>query len=176
MVLVGIVARPQGHRGEVIVNPETDVPEQRFAEGATVWLNRRGTVAPVTVRRSRMHRGRPVLLLSGVESMNDAEELRGAELRVPAAALPALPDGTHYHFDLVGCEVMTVAGDRVGTVRRVEDSAGSVRLVVEAAGEEVLVPLVPAICVAVDTAGRRIVIDPPEGLLELNARPAGGRG
>lgn len=176
MVLVGTIARPHGHRGEVIVNPETDFPERRFAEGATVYVNRRGAVAPVTVRRSRIHQGRPVVLLEGVGSMNDAEALRGLELRVSEDALPALPDGTYYRFELVGCNVVTVAGAPVGRVQAVEGTGGSVRLSVARGDDEVLVPMVPAICVSIDIAARRIVIDPPEGLLDLNAPPsAGGR-
>lgn len=176
MVLVGTIARPHGHRGEVIVNPETDFPEQRFAEGAAVYVNRDGVVAPVIVRRARLHQGRPVLLLEGVASMDDAEALRGVELRVFEDALPVLPAGTYYRFELVGCEVVTVTGAPVGRVRAVEGTGGNLRLSVEHGRDEVLVPMVPAICVSIDVAARRIVIDPPEGLLDLNApAPAGGR-
>lgn len=169
-VLVGRVARPHGIRGEVVVNPETDFPEIRFAPGATLYVERDGEPVPVRVREARFHKGRPVIALDGVETMNDAEALRDAELKVPESALQPLPEGTYYHFQLRGCEVVTRSGDAVGRVRDVEGEAGGFRLVVDAAGGgEVLVPLVEAICVEIDPAARRIVIDPPEGLLDLNA-------
>ena len=170
LVLVGVVARTHGHRGAVIVNPETDFPEERFRAGATVWMRRGGEAAAVEIRDAWFHQGRPVLTLEGVESMNDAERLRGAELRVPEAALQPLPDGRYYHFRLVGCEVVTARGERVGEVRAVEGDAGGERLVVDGPDGEVLVPFAEAICTSVDVEARRIVIDPPEGLLEINRR------
>ncbi len=169
-VLVGRVARPHGLRGEVVVNPETDFPEIRFAPGATLYVERHGVPVAVTVREARFHKGRPVIALEGVASIDDAETLRDAELKVPESALQPLPEGTYYHFQLRGCEVVTRTGETVGRVRDVDGEAGGFRLVVDAGeGGEVLVPLVAAICVAIDPAARRIVIDPPDGLLDLNA-------
>ena len=170
LVLVGVVARTHGHRGAVIVNPETDFPEERFRAGATVWMRRGGLAMPVVIGDAWFHQGRPVLTLDGVESMTDAERLRGAELRVPEAALHPLPDGSYYHFQLVGCAVVTIGGEPVGEVRAVEGDAGGQRLVVDAPGGEVLVPFAAPICTSVDVDRRRIVIDPPEGLLEVNFR------
>lgn len=175
LVLVGRVARTHGHRGAVIVNPDTDFPEARFAAGATVWMLREGGAVPVAIRDAMFHNGRPVLTLEGVETMNDAERLRGAELRVPERELQALPDGAFYIFQLVGCEVRTVGGETVGPVTAVEGELGSQRLSVASPDGEVLVPLVTAICVSIDVAGRRIVIDPPAGLLDVNRRAAGPR-
>jgi 16S rRNA processing protein RimM len=77
-----------------------------------------------------------------------------------------------YHFQLAGCQVVTSEGDDVGVVQGVEGEAGGQRLVVATPGGEVLVPFATSICTAIDVAGRRIVIDPPAGLLEVN-RPGG---
>ena len=120
LVLVGVVARTHGHRGAVIVNPETDFPEERFKAGATVWMRRGGLATPVAIRDAWFHQGRPVLTLDGVESMTDAEHLRGAKMRVPEDALHPLPDGSYYQFQLVGCTVITRDGEPVGEVRAVE--------------------------------------------------------
>ncbi|HVB37437.1 MAG TPA: PRC-barrel domain-containing protein, partial [Vicinamibacterales bacterium] len=87
---------------------------------------------------------------------------------VPAADLMPLPDATFYRHDLIGCDVETVGGSPVGTVAAVEGTLEMSRLVVRSARGEVLVPLVAGICVLVDPAARKIVIDPPEGLLDLN--------
>jgi 16S rRNA processing protein RimM len=168
-VLVGFVARPHGHRGQVIVNPETDFVAERFAPGATIWVRSRGTPTPMVVRDCRVHQGRPVLTLDGVDSMDAASELRGAEIRVPSEAQAPLPRGQFYHHELIGCLVVTIGGAEVGTVRALEGSTGAQRLVVQGSSAEVLIPLAWPICVAIDPAARRITVDPPEGLLELNA-------
>jgi len=170
MVLVGRIARPFGHRGQVIVNGSTDFPEARFAPGAVLHTRRGEQDATLTVAASRLHQGRPVLVLEGVETMNDAEALAGLELRVPLSALATLPPGTYYEHELVGCGVVTTGGQAVGPVRAVERSAGPTRLVIGSGRGEIQVPLVEEICVEIDVAGRRIVIDPPDGLLELNAQ------
>jgi 16S rRNA processing protein RimM len=107
--------------------------------------------------------------------MSDAEQLAGAELRIPAADLTPLPEGTFYRHDLIGCEVTTVDGRHVGPVVGVEGTAAGSRLVVEGPRGEVLVPLAAHICVVVDPAARRIVVDPPEGLLALNEAGRGSR-
>ena len=100
--------------------------------------------------------------------MNDAERFAGCELRVPMDRLAALPAGTYYRHDLVGCRVETAAGAAVGIVADVEGTIGGSRLVVSGARGEILIPLAAEICKAIDARGKRIVIDPPDGLLDLN--------
>jgi len=100
--------------------------------------------------------------------MTDAEALAGRELRVPIDRLAPLPGGTFYRHDLVGCRVETPAGELVGTVQNVEGTLSGSRLVVAATRGEVLIPLVAEICVTIDPAAKRIVVDPPDGLLEVN--------
>jgi 16S rRNA processing protein RimM len=169
MAAVGRIARAHGIRGQVIVNLDTDFPEERFKPGAELFIERGGQVEALTITTVRFHRERPVIGLRGVETMNDAEALAGHELRVPTAWLAALPANTFYRHDLVGCRVVTTAGRDVGVVTAVEGTMGGSRLVVAAASGEVLVPFVAEICREIDPGGRRIVIDPPEGLVELNA-------
>ena len=172
MALVGRIARAHGIRGQVIVNPETDFPEDRFRPGAELFIERGGRIEGLTVTTARFHGARPVIGIEGVETMNDAETLAGRELRIPVAQLVALPADTFYRHDLVGCVVETRDGKQVGPVTGVEGTMTGSRLVVEGVAGEVLVPLVAAICTLIDPAAKRIVIDPPEGLIEANA--AGG--
>ena len=168
MVLVGRIARAHGNRGQVIVNPATDFPEERFKPGSVLHIRRGDTSEPMTVENVRFHRGRPIVGLVGIDTMNAAEALAGTELRVGVDALQPLPARSYYHHDLIGCTVVTVHGEAIGRVKSVDgDGAGS-RLVVENTNGEVLIPMVEGICVAVDVAGRRIVVAPPEGLLGLN--------
>lgn len=169
MLLVGVVARPHGIKGEVIVNPTTDFPEDRFAVGASVWGRAAGGTTPeaLHVRAFRMHQGRPVVRFDGVATMSDAERFAGWDLRIPPTARRELPPHVYYRDDLIGCEVVTNDGETVGRVRAVDGEGQAVRLVVTAARGEVLVPLAQDVC-AVDIAARRIVVTPPEGLLDLN--------
>jgi len=169
--VVGRVARAHGNRGQVIVNPETDFVADRFRVGAELLANRGGRIGTLRVTAMRTHLGRPIVALEGVETMNDAEAMAGVELRVPVAELAPLPGGMFYRHDLIGCRVETTGGTVVGEVTSVEGELEMSRLVVAAPGGDVLIPLARAICVDIDVAARRVVVDPPEGLLELNRRP-----
>lgn len=166
LVLVGRVARAHGNKGQVIVNPDTDFAGERFRPGAVVLVGPAAT--PRRIREARFHQGRPVIALEGIETMNDAEALAGAELKVPAGAAGALPPGTFYHYDLIGCLVCDDEDREIGRVTGVEGTMEMSRLIVEGPRGDVLIPLVADICVAIDVGARRIVVDPPEGLIELN--------
>ena len=169
-VLVGVVARTHGNRGEVIVNSQTDFPEQRFHDGAALVTRRKdGSLATLEVATMRMHQGRPVILFKGIGSMNDAELLAGLELRVEQDDRDAdrLDEGEFYHRDLIGCAVVTESGEAIGEVTAVEGDRSATRLVVRSRRNEVLIPLADEIC-TVDVAAKRITVRPPAGLLELN--------
>lgn len=168
LVLVGRIARPHGLRGEVVISPETDFVEERFRLGATLRTRGAGGERQLTIRAVRLQGGRPVVAFEGVGRKEDAERLAGQELRIPEEALQPLGPGCFYHHDLVGCAVETMQGDRVGDVTRVEGGAGGSRLVVEGPNGEVLIPLAAEICVEIDVAARRIRVDPPDGLLDVN--------
>ena len=171
MATVGRIVRPHGHKGGVVVEPETDFAAERFAPGAQVHWRRDEQMTAAAVAASRQFRGRWIVMFEGVLTMNDAEALRGLELRIPAEALRPLTPGFHYVHDLAGCRVVTPAGTEVGRVARVDLAGGTPLLaVVDDAGEEVLVPLAEAICREISPESKRIVVDLPEGLLDLNRR------
>ncbi|MEO8678714.1 MAG: ribosome maturation factor RimM [Vicinamibacterales bacterium] len=168
-ILIGVVARPHGNRGEVIVNSETDFPEERFQVGAKLRSRRRdGSEQVLEVTSMRVQQGRPILGLAGYASINDAERLVGFELRIDAdGAGEPLPEGEYYQRDLIGCAVVTAGGETIGRVTAVEGNRAASRLVVTGGRSEVLIPLAEEIC-SVDLASRRITVRPPEGLLDLN--------
>jgi 16S rRNA processing protein RimM len=178
LVLVGRIERPHGLRGEVVVKPLTDFGDERFVPGAALTTARAGqTPDGETVLRIdevRWHNDRPLVLFEGVETVGDAEALRGQGLWIAASSRPPLEPGVFYETDLVGCRVETVEGPggpatTIGPVLRVEGAAGAQVLVIGTAQGEVLVPLAADICRVIDPATKRIAIDPPAGLLELNA-------
>jgi 16S rRNA processing protein RimM len=168
MAVVGRIARAHGLRGQVIVNADTDFPVERFQPGSELFIERGGAIETLRVTTVRFKGERPIIAFAGVETMTDAEKLAGHELRVPIGRLADLPAHTFYRHDLVGCSVETVAGRPVGIVRAVEGAVAGSRLVVEGARGEILIPLAAEICRVVDVSAKRIVVDAPEGLLELN--------
>jgi 16S rRNA processing protein RimM len=170
MVVVGRIARPHGLRGHVIVNPETDFVDERFRPGADVWVRSDAGERRLTIAAARIQGGRPVIAFDGLARVEDVEGMNGLELRIPEEALQTLEPGRYYQHQLVGCIVETRDGAAVGPVARVEGGAGGSRLVVEGSRGEVLIPLAVEICVDIDVAAKRIRIDPPDGLLELNEK------
>lgn len=166
LLLVGRVARAHGNRGQVIVNLDTDFAEDRFTVGRVLYVG--AAAVPRRIVAVRFHQERPVIAFDGIETMGAAEELAGAELRIPVSEMQPLPPDTFYHHDLVGCEVRTRDGKDVGRVTGVEGPMERSQLVVAGQAGEVMIPLVAGICITVDPAARTIVVDPPEGLLELN--------
>src|ERR671911_176547 len=96
LLLVGRVARAHGNKGQVIVNPETDFPDDRFAAGNVLIVEQAGQTTSRKIGSVRFQQGRPIIALDGVETMNDAEALAGAELKVPASELAPLPERTFY--------------------------------------------------------------------------------
>ncbi len=168
MAVVGRIARAHGNRGHVIVDPATDFPEERFKPGSVLQIRRGDATESVAVEHVRFHRGRPIIGLAGIDTMDAAEALAGTELRIGADALQPLPAGSFYRHDLIDCAVETPRGEAIGRVTGVEGEAAGSRLIVESRSGEVLVPLAEGIVVTVDVAGRKIVVEPPEGLLDLN--------
>jgi 16S rRNA processing protein RimM len=168
LLLVGRVARAHGNRGQVIVNLDTDFADERFVPGRVLRVGADGSER--RIESVRFHQGRPVIAFEGIETIDAADALAGAELRVPASEIEPLPANTFYHHDLIGCVVRTRSGEEIGRVTAVDGPLERSRLVVDARNGEVIVPLVDEICVSVDPSTRTIVIDPPDGLLALNER------
>ena len=169
-LLVGHVARAHGNKGAVIVNPETDFADARFAVGNTLVIEHAPT-GQATERRIeavRFQAGRPIVSLEGIDSMDAAEALAGAALKVREADLPPLAEGTFYRHDLVGCEVKDATGAAIGRVTRVDGPLERSLLVVASRRGEVMIPMVEGIIVKLDVAARGIVVDLPEGLVDLN--------
>jgi 16S rRNA processing protein RimM len=162
----------RGNRGEVEAVPLSNQPE-RFSQNSEVYLFDGATPNPrhraVEVEEVWKHGGRVIFKFRGVDTIDDAARLRGNEVRVPLRSRLPLPEGEYYQSDLVGCEVVERAtGERVGLVRGWNESGGTALLEVEGQGGEILIPFAGSICVEIDPLSRRIVVELPEGLKELN--------
>ncbi len=160
LVGIGRVVKPQGRKGEVLVEPLSDrVPSLRRAYVPGPG----GAAQEVTIASCWPHKGRYVLKLEGVDSISAAEAYRGLELRIPEAELPALPPGSYYHFQLVGLRVQDEDGCAVGVVENVWETGGEAPvLVVRGDPGEVLIPLAEAFVKRVDLAGGVLVAEAPE--------------
>lgn len=171
-ILVGRVARAHGNKGQVIVNLETDFPEDRFAAGNVLIVEQAGKTMERRIESVRFQQGRPIVALEGIATMDDAEALAGAELKMAAGSLPPLPGNTYYRHDLVGCVVKDTTGRAIGRVTGVEGPLERSVLVVGEGRDEVMIPMVEGIIVSFDRSAGEITVDPPKGLIEVNSRRA----
>ena len=166
-VTVGRIGRPHGIRGDVVVGVRTDEPELRFAKGSRLDTDPVG-IGPLVVAATKWHSGELLVRFEGIADRDAAAELRGSWLLVDAALIapPADPDEFN-DTDLIGLTVRTVGGTEVGTVDDVLHSGQDV-LVIKAPGRgDVMVPFVLPLVPEVDVKAGFLVIDPPEGLLDL---------
>lgn len=167
LISVAHIARPQGIRGEVIADLLTDFPERFSKLGAVTVKKASGELVTLQLQQSRLHKGRVLLKFAGFDDMNSAESLRDARVLITANQLIKLPKDSFYDFDLVDCEVATADGQVIGTVTSVQRFGAAPLLVVKDGDREHMIPLASSICTDVNVARKRIVVDPPEGLLDL---------
>ena len=167
-VVVGRIAKAHGIRGELSVDVRTDSPDQRFAVGSALTTKLRdGSRRELTIAAAREHSGRLLVRFEQVLTRDVAESLRGALLLVDTDALPPTTDPEEfYDHELAGLRAELVDGTVLGKVVEVVHSAASDLLELDVDGRAVLVPFVHAIVPVVDVAGGRVVLDPPEGLLD----------
>jgi len=163
LVLVGRVAKPQGRHGEVAVTPFTDRPD-RFPTLRRAFVEAPGGEArELRVVRCWPHKGRFVLEIEGVTSIDEAETLRGKELRIAEEDLAALPEGSFYYHQLKGLRVEDEAGATMGVVDEVMETGAESRvLVVLGPGGETLLPFAEGFVRAVDLEHGRILARRPE--------------
>ncbi len=174
------IVRPQGRHGEVLAELLTDFPE-RFAERKRLFLLRGAALAAPASEASearlesfRLHQGRVVLKLAGVDSIEQAEALRGYDVAIPVAERAPLDQDSVYIADLIGSELVDWAsgGRVIGTIVDVDrqSTAASALLVVRTGpGQpELLVPFVKAYLRRMELENRRIEMELPAGLLDLN--------
>jgi 16S rRNA processing protein RimM len=168
LVVIGEVTRPHGLRGEMRVTPHTDRPERFQGLGECVLWDERSDTRSVRRITGARRQGEAVLLsLAGCESVEAATALVGRLVALPRAQALPPPPGHVYPWQLVGCHVVTEDGRAVGEVSGIEPSPAQDLWVVRGAEREHLIPAVAEIVVDVDVAARRVVIRPPEGLLDL---------
>lgn len=168
-VLLARVRRARGIRGEVVVETFGSRPD-RFQPGLKLFLSQDAGDREALVERAWVHNGELVLKLVGADTRNDAEALRGAELRIPVEDRPPAPEGEYYLSDLIGCRIERPDGSLVGEVVGWHDYGASPLLDVRNGDREFLVPFAEAFYRVVDVDGKRIVMELPEGIEDVDSR------
>ena len=166
LVAIARIARPRGVRGELVAEVLTHFPERfdDLTEATAVLPD--GSRRELKIENAWFQNDRIVMKFAGIDSIEAGDELRDADICVPESDAVELEEGEFFDWQLEGCTAVTVSGDTLGTVKELFRTGGTEVLVIE--GErEYLVPFAESICTDVDIENKRIVIDPPEGLLEF---------
>jgi 16S rRNA processing protein RimM len=169
--LIGIAraVRTRGLKGEIVADLLTDFPERFEAVDRLIAVSANREKSLVELEDFWFQKDRIILKLAQVDSVEAAQEFIGCEFCIPEAERVPLTENEYYDFELEGCAVRDVSGRDIGKVQRVLKTGGAEILEIETGnGATVLVPLAESIVTEIDITGRQIVIDPPDGLLELS--------
>jgi 16S rRNA processing protein RimM len=162
-VTVALLGKTRGNRGELTAFSLSSKPE-RFENLREVYLF--GSGQKYEVEETWFHLRTLIFKFRGVDTISDAEKLVGSEVRVPISERAPLEPGEYYESDLIGCEVVERStGESLGRVAALQDGGGAGLLEVG----NLLIPFSKAICVEIDPGARRITVELPEGLKDLNA-------
>lgn len=166
LITIAKIVRPQGIKGELIATIETDFPEH-FEELDSVFLVfPNGKIQETTIEDFWFHKNRIVLKFPSIDTRTEAEHLRSVAVKIPPSELVKLPKDQYYEFDLVDCYVVTTEGTELGQVQELIRTGPAPILVVKGI-KEYLIPFAEEICTTIDIKHKKIIIDPPAGLLEL---------
>lgn len=167
LIVIARAVKPRGLKGEIVAELLTDFPD-RFEDVEELVL-----VSPSGERQNGrledywFQNDRVILKLAGYDDVDTAKELVGFEFAIPESERVTLPEDQYYDWELEGCAVQ-VGSETIGIVQSVIKTGGTeILLISDESGKERLVPLVDSIVVEIDTAGKLIVVDPPEGLFDL---------
>lgn len=164
-IVIGKILAPWNLQGELKIAVTTDFPE-RFAPSAMVYLKRQ----PVIIENVLWHKGHAIIKLSTIDSVEDAEKLRGELLEVHHSQLYSLPIEQYYHFQLVGLEVRTTQGELLGKITEILSSPSNDNYVVNGANGEILIPAIEDVVKSIVLNEGYMIIEPIEGLLSLNRK------
>lgn len=162
-IAIGHILAPWGIDGKFKVEVITDFPE-RLAPHSQLYVDRQ----PIIVASAGWHKGQAILKLEGIDSPEQAAKLRGKTLEIHRTQLQPLPEGQYYHFQLIGLEVWTTRGQRIGKMVRILSGSSNDNYVVSAENGEILIPAIEDVVKSVDLESGRITIEAIKGLLELN--------
>jgi len=161
---VGLLRRPHGVHGEILMEVYTDFPE-RLEDGTTVFLGAKHK--PATIRHIRHHNEGLLFSFEGVDTPESAGLLRKQLVYVKTATRPALPAGQYYHHQMIGMTVVDDSGNELGQLTEIiETGANDVYVVLSGTGKELLLPSIRQVVLDVDVESNRMIVHLIPGLLE----------
>jgi len=166
-VAIALLGKPRGNRGELTAISLSDHPE-RFESLTCVFCTSPSSPEPrlFAIEEVWHHQSTLIFKFAGIDSIDAAQQLTGSEVRIPFSERLTLEPGEFFHSDLIGCEVRHRASNQlIGTVTGFEDGGANGLLQL---GPHILIPFTRQICVTIAPELRRILVDLPEGLLEIN--------
>lgn len=168
LMTVARIVKVRGLRGEVVADLLTDFPDRFENLKSLTGISAEGSQRSLQIEEHWFHGNRLVLKLAGFDSIDEAKELVGYDLAIPANERIELPGDTFYEWELTGSRVETIGGQNVGEVKGIMRTGGVEMLsVVDQSGRDRLIPMAGDIVLEIDKEKKLIRIDPPEGLLEL---------
>jgi len=167
LVAVAKIVRPKGLKGEVFAEVLTDFPERFEGLEEVFAVPPSGERLDLKIEDLRFQNARLVFKFAGYDSIEAAETLRNSEICISEAETVELEEDEFFDWQIAGCSVETVGGEKIGVVREIQRTGGTENLLVDGDGKDFLIPFAEAICVEVDIEKKLIRIDPPEGLLEF---------
>jgi 16S rRNA processing protein RimM len=162
---LGVVTGTHGLRGDLKVRPDSGDPDALQAARTLFLRDRSGAVATYTPSKATVHKGAVLLHLDGLDSIEAVQSLVGCEVLIVASELPALAEGEFYWRDLQGLTVVDRQRGELGILEDFFTTAAHDIYVVQGVHGEVLIPAVDEFVLEIDMAGRRLLVDLPDGLL-----------
>ncbi len=162
-LVVGRIGRAHGVLGEATVQVQTDDPDVRFKVGAKLSLD---NGKDLTIRSARWHNQILLLAFDGIIDRNQIEELRDQMISAEVD-ITSLSPGEYHYQQLLGCQVFLQSDELIGEVDEIVKLPGQDLLSVAKNGKKVLIPMVKKIIISIDVSAKKIVVDPPEGLLDV---------
>jgi 16S rRNA processing protein RimM len=176
-VLLARIVRPQGRHGEVLADIYTDFPE-RFAQRKRLYLRGLGSLQEMELASHWLHKGRVVLKFTQVNSITDAERLRGLDVVIPREERVPLEGDAVYVSDLIGVKVIDVSSGGAVDAGEIIDVAPegtgpAMLLIRDFSGQELLIPFVRAYLKKIDLEAKQLEMELPAGLLTVQTTSGG---
>ncbi len=167
LVVIAKTVRTRGLKGELVADLLTDFPERFEGLEDVTAVMPSGDRRELKIEDFWFQKERIVLKFAGFDSVEAAESLRNAEICISETEIVELSEDEFFDWQLEGCEAETAGGQKIGTVKELMRTGGTEILIVTGDEKEYMIPFAASICVEVDIENKRIVVDPPEGLLEF---------
>ncbi len=164
-ITVGRILAPWGIEGKLKVEVETDFP-QRFAPSSLVYVKH----LPMTIKSSQWHKGKAVIKLNTIDSIEAARPLQGQAIEIRRDQVYPLPDGQYYRFQIIGLKVKTTAGESLGTISEILSTESNDNYIVRQINREILIPAIDDVVKSIDLDKGEMLIEPIDGLLTLNQK------